>query len=140
MIGVDTNVLVRYYVGAAQGVDDTETLAQCEKARLLLDGGKRLLVSKTVILELEWVLRGHYGQAKVDIQRALTHLLGLSQVAIEDKVAVQAAVRLLSDGFDFADALHHASYRTCTAVVTFDDKSFARRAKRVGTKPAVMLL
>ena len=139
MIGLDTNILARYYVAAAPGVDDAATFKQCEAARVLIDGGKRLMVSKTVVLELEWVLRGRYGLAPRQTQQVLAHLLSLAHVEIEDKVAVQAATNALAQGFDFADALHHASYRNCASVATFDDKGFARRAKRVGLKPGVIV-
>lgn len=37
-------------------------------------------------------------------------------------------------------ALHHASYRSCASVATFDDRRFARRAKKLGlTSPIVVL-
>jgi predicted nucleic-acid-binding protein len=137
MIGLDTNVLARYYIAATPGLDDAATLKQCEAARTLIEGGKRLMVSKTVVLELEWVLRGRYDLTPRQTQQVLTHLLSLVHIDIEDKVAVQAATNALSQGFDFADALHHASYRSCASVATFDDKGFARRAKRVGLKPPV---
>ena len=140
MIGLDTNVLVRYYVAATPGLDDAATIKQCEAARVLMESGKRLMVSKTVMLELEWVLRGRYALTVRQIEGVLRHLLSLVYVEIEDKVAVQTALAALAQGFDFADALHHASYRTCAAVATFDNKSFARRAKKAGLKPAVHLL
>jgi predicted nucleic-acid-binding protein len=139
MIGLNTNILARYYVAATSGVDDAATFKQCEAARVLIDGGKRLMVSKTVVLELEWVLRGRYGLSPRQTQQVLAHLLSLAHVEIEDKVAVQAATNALALGFDFADALHHASYRSCASVATFDDKGFARRAKRVGLKPGVIV-
>jgi len=60
MIGLDTNVLARYYT-AASSKDDAATARQCEAARDLIESGKRLMVSQTVLLELEWVLRGAYG-------------------------------------------------------------------------------
>ncbi len=140
MIGLDTNVLARYYVQATHGLDDETTFQQCEAARKLIDSGKRLMVGKTVVLELEWVLRGRYELNADEVQRVLGHLLSLDYVEVEDRVAVQAAVTALSLGFDFADALHHASYRTCASVATFDDRSFARRAKKQAVKPAVHLL
>jgi predicted nucleic-acid-binding protein len=140
MIGLDTNVLVRYYVQAVPGVDDEATFKQCDAARKLIDSGKRLMVSKTVVLELEWVLRGRYELNAQEVQQVLEHVLGMTQVEIEDKVAIQSAVAALAQGFDFADALHHASYRTCVSVATFDDKGFARRTKKLGLKPAVHLL
>ena len=36
--------------------------------------------------------------------------------------------------------LHHASYRACDSVATFDDRKFARRAKKLGLVPAVMVV
>jgi predicted nucleic-acid-binding protein len=137
MIGLDTNVLARYYVAATPGVDDAATFKQCEAARALIDGGKRLMVGKTVVLELEWVLRGRYELTTAQTKQVLAHLLSLAHVEIEDRVAVQAATNALSQGFDFADALHHASDRSCASVATFDDKGFARRARRLGLKPGV---
>lgn len=43
-------------------------------------------------------------------------------------------------GVDVADALHHASYKACAGVATFDDRKFARRAKRLGLAPAVTVV
>lgn len=140
MIGLDTNVLARYYVAATPDLDDAATFKQCEAARVLVDSGKRLMVSKTVVLELEWVLRGRYALTAPQIQKVLGHLLNLASLEVEDRVAVQAATAAHAQGFDFADALHHASYRSCTAVATFDDKGFARRAKKLGLKPQVQLV
>ena len=57
MIGLDTNILARYYVDDDA---DAETAKQQEAARRLIDGGEALMVSKTVLLELDWVMRGYY--------------------------------------------------------------------------------
>ena len=140
MIGLDTSVLARYYVAATPGVDDAATTRQCDAARELIDSGKRLMVSKSVVLELEWVLRGRYELTSRQVQQVLRHLLGLAQVEVEDKVAVQFALTALVQGFDFADALHHASYRGCASVATFNDKGFVWRAKKAGLKPVVHLV
>ena len=139
MIGLDTNILARYY-SAAGSTDDAATAQQCEASRRLIDSGKRLMVSQTVVLELEWVLRGRYKVTSDDIQAVFLHLLSLSHVEIEDRVAVQFAVDALGLGFDFADALHHSAYRSCSSIATFDDKGFARRAKKAALKPTVKLL
>lgn len=138
MIGLDTNVLVRYYM-SADG-DDALTVAQSEAARALIDSGKRLMVSKTVVLELEWVLRGYYELTKPQVVQAFTQLLSMAHIQVEDKIAVQSALAAVAQGFDFADALHHASYSACSAVATFDDKGFARRAKKAHWKPPVTVL
>jgi predicted nucleic-acid-binding protein len=136
MIGLDTNVLARYYVAST----DAPSQKQSAAARKLLESGKSLFVSKSVVLELEWVLRGYYKSSVEDVLTVLLHLLALPNVEIEDRVAVELAAAALGDGFDFADALHHASARHCTSMVTFDDKKFARRATSQGWKPPVKLL
>ena len=46
---------------------------------------------------------------------------------------------LIERGLDFADALHHASYRDCDAMASFDDKRFARRAAKLGLAPRVVI-
>ena len=136
MIGLDTNILARYYT-AASSKDDAATVRQCCAARQLMEGGKRLMISQTVVLELEWVLRGAYEVKPAEIRQVFLHLLSLQQLEFEDRLAVQTAVDALAKGFDFADALHHGAYRRCTMVATFDDKGFARRAKKAALKPAV---
>ncbi|WP_296443866.1 type II toxin-antitoxin system VapC family toxin [Rhodoferax sp. UBA5149] len=136
MIGLDTNVLARYYVVST----DAPSQKQSAAARKLLESGKSLFVSKSVVLELEWVLRGYYKSPPKDVLTVLSHLLAMPNVDIEDRVAVELAAAALGDGFDFADALHHASARHCTSMATFDDKKFARRATAQGWKPPVKLL
>jgi len=137
MIGLDTNVLARYYVDDA---GDAETKKQRLAARRLIESGQALMVGKTVVLELEWVMRGYYGFSQTEIASVLRHLLGMSHVTIEDREAVEQALANSDAGLNFADALHHAGYQACTRVATFDDRRFARRAKRLGMAPAVMVL
>lgn len=139
MIGLDTNVLARYYT-AASSKDDTSTAKQCDAAKQLIESGKRLMVSQTVVLELEWVLRGYYDVSAPQVKAVFLHLLSLAHIELEDRVAVQSAVDAVGLGFDFADALHHGAYRRCATVATFDDKGFVQRAKKAGLKPAVTLL
>lgn len=136
MIGLDTNILARYFVASSDAPSQKQSLA----ARKLLESGKSLFVSKSVVLELEWVLRGYYKSPPKDVLAVLQHLLALPNVEIEDRVAVELAAAALGDGFDFADALHHASSRHCASMATFDDKKFAKRATAKGWKPPVKLL
>ena len=136
MIALDTNVLARYYVASS----DAPSQKQSAAARKLLESGKSLFVSKTVVLELEWVLRGYYKSPPQDVLAVLTHLLGMPNLQVEDRVAVELATTALGDGFDFADSLLHASSRHCSSVATFDDQRFARRASAKGWKPPVKLL
>ncbi len=134
MLALDTNVLARYYVregGSAR--------AQEEVARAVVERGTQLFVAKTVVLELEWVLRGVYGHPPKDVGRVIEHLLSLAHIEVEDRAAVESALGNLRKGLDFADALHHASSRSCEALLTFDAKGFVGKARRLAITPPVRL-
>ena len=135
MTGLDTNVLARYYLATAEA--DTATRRQQQAARRLLEGGQPLQVAKTVLLELEWVMRGAYACTRQQFAGVLEHLLSSPNVTVEDRLSVEAALAGHRSGLDFADALHHAAYRTCDAMASFDDRRFARRAGKLGLVPAV---
>lgn len=137
MIGLDTNVLARYYID-----DETDTEAQRQRlaARRLIESGQPLMVSKSVVLELEWVMRGYYSFSEAEVASVMRHLLEQTHITVEDRDAVEQALSNCEAGIDFADALHHASYKSCDSVATFDDRKFARRAKKLGLAPAVMVV
>ena len=137
MIGLDTNVLARYYIDDKA---DTEAMRQRLAARRLMESGQPLMVSKSVILELEWVMRGYYGFAQAEVVSVVRHLLEQPNSRIEDRDAVEQALSNCEAGIDFADALHHSSYRSCDSVATFDDRKFARRAKKLGLAPPVTVV
>ncbi|MBK8184612.1 MAG: type II toxin-antitoxin system VapC family toxin [Candidatus Competibacteraceae bacterium] len=105
----------------------------------MIESGQPLKVCKTVLLELEWVMRGYYGFSAAEIIPILEHLLALPQVMIEDREAVRQALAHAAAGLDLADALHHASYRDCERVASFDDRKFARRVRRLGLLPVVTI-
>jgi predicted nucleic-acid-binding protein len=135
MLGLDTIVLARYYVR-----EGGPARVQEEAARSLVERGAPLFVAKTVVLELEWVLRGVYGHPVADVCRVFEHLLSLDHVTVEDRAGVESAAGNLKRGLDFADALHHAGSRACEAFVTFDGKGFAGKARRLALTPPVRLL
>jgi len=137
MIGLDANVLARYYID-----DDTDAEAQRQRlaARRPIESGRPLLVCKSVILELEWVMRGYYGFAQAEVASVMRHLLGQAHIAVEDRAAVEQALSNCEAGIDFADALHHASDKSCDSVATFDDRKFVRRAKKLGLAPAAVVV
>lgn len=137
LTALDTNVLARYYVQAEQ--TDATTAAQCERARALLESGKPLFVATTVALELEWVLRGFYKLKPQTVASVFAHLLSMPHVQVQDRQALQSACDALTQGFDFADALHHASSRHCNTLLTFDAKGFAKRAASKGWVPVVQM-
>ncbi len=136
MIGLDTNILARYYINDAA---DSESGKQRLQARALVESGQTLMVCKTVLLEFEWIMRGFYGFKPVDVLAVFQHLLSLDHIEIEDRATVSSAISGLEEGLDFADVLHHASYRSCESVASFDDKKFARRIHKLGMVPRVFV-
>jgi predicted nucleic-acid-binding protein len=135
-VGLDTNILARYYVADDA---DAQGLRQREQARRLFESGQPLAVCKTVLLELEWVLRGYYGFERAEITRVYAHLLAQPHIHVEDVAVVRKAVESHALGLDFADALHHASYADCATIASFDDRGFARRTDRLKLQPKVSL-
>jgi len=123
MIGLDTNVLVRYLVR-----DDER---QFSKARALIRGegapGGEVLVSLLVLLEVEWVLGSRYGLSKEDIFGVFSALLDTSEITVEDEASVEMALYSWKKvaAADFADCLIEARNRRlgCRATATFDVKA-----------------
>jgi predicted nucleic-acid-binding protein len=134
MIGLDTNILARFYV---DDPNDVEAVKQRPMARKILTESEQLFVPLTVVLELEWVLRAFYGFAAQDFIRVMEHLLGLANVSVEEWPRVAEALAWHGEGLDFADALHLQASHHCDAFYSFDDRRFARRANRIGIKPPV---
>jgi predicted nucleic-acid-binding protein len=122
MLGVDTNVLVRYLTR-----DDQQ---QYERARRLLDReaskGVPVMVSLLVLLETEWVLRSRYELKKSDIVTALSALLDSADLAFEDEQSIERAIYSWKESSaDFADCLIEARNHQlgCQATATFDGKA-----------------
>jgi predicted nucleic-acid-binding protein len=131
---LDTNVLARFFVDDA---DDAQAATQRPAAVAALS--ERSFVSVTVLLELEWVMRGFYELPTKDISRVLRALASIEHVTIEDRDAVLAALDAVDMGLDFADALHIARSARAARFATFDQR-LAKRAKGLGLAPPVELL
>ncbi len=130
MIALDTNVIVR--------VITRDDRAQASLAASLMKENA-LWVSKTVLLETEWVLRYTYEYDAKAINAALSVLVGLQNLTVEDASGVEVALRWHLAGMDFADALHLASSGGAARLATFD-RRFARAAARVtGSIPVELL-
>lgn len=134
MIGIDTNILARFYVDDPA---DPEAARQRPIARRILAESQGVFVPLTVILELEWVLRAFYGFSSADFILVVQHLMGLPNVTLKDWPMVADALDLHAQGLDFADALHLSTATECKAFLTFDDRRFARRAMSLGAVPPV---
>lgn len=136
MTGVDTNILARFY---CDDPDDPEAKRQRPLARRLMIGSSAIFVPLTVILEFEWVMRGFYEAQPETFCRAVEHLLGMPHVTVERWEAVKDALDRHRRGLEFSDALHWACSTSCERFVSFDDRKFVRRARRLGLAPEVAL-
>ena len=128
MRAVDTNILARFYLR-----DDP---VQGRIAAGVLSSGD-VFVPKTVILELERVLRYVADQPEDKVIDCLAHLIALPGVTVEDPDEIEAALGHCRNGIDFADALHLAASKACTELLTFDDRGYAHRARKLRLKPSV---
>jgi predicted nucleic-acid-binding protein len=122
MLGVDTNVLVRYLTRDDQ--------PQYEKARRLIDrgvsNGEPVMLSLQVLLETEWVLRSRYKLVKSEIITAFSALLDTADLAFEDEPSIERTVYSWKDSAaDFADCLieAHNYWLGCRATAAFDGKA-----------------
>ena len=134
MIALDTNVLARFYV---DDPSDPESRRQREIARQVIERGSPVYVPLSVVLELEWVMRGFYDASPADFCDVVDHLLGMSHVTVERWEAIKDAADLHRKGLDFADALHWRCSGSCESLLS-SDKRFVKVARRLGLTPAVM--
>ncbi len=119
MIGLDTNILVRYLVD-----DDPEQAAAAakliEKRCTEDDPG---FVNRIVLCELVWVLESAYGYARATIAATIESLLRTAELEIDAVEAVWPALTTYRTGSaDFSDALIGRLNRDagCGATATFD--------------------
>ena len=125
MIGLDTNVVIRYLV--------QDDLKQASAATALIDELTETdpgFLSLVTVVEVYWVLRRAYG---VDADRCADLLEGLvdaRELRVERSAIMRAALTTSRRGADFADAVIAELGRAagCDHTVTFD-----RRAARDGT-------
>lgn len=118
MIGLDTNVLVRYIMQ-----DDPKQSAKATKIVESLDdvgGGYITLVS---MVELVWVLGASFELARAQVAQALDGIIRTKQFKIENADQVIRALRVFKAGkSDFADCLIERSANSagCQQTITFD--------------------
>ena len=119
MIGLDTNVLIRYLT------QDDE--AQSAIATSLIEDSLTTqepgFVSVVTLVEIVWVLEGCYNCTKDKTLEILERLLRVRQLTIQDSEVVWQAVRLFKTSkADFADCLIEriAGANQCEHTVTFD--------------------
>lgn len=122
MIGLDTNVLVRYL---AQ--DDPKQSAQATHLiEQELSASNPGFISLVVLAELCWALARMYGASPEEVRQTVDDFLGTPQFHFERRAVVQAAVRQSKAGKSakagFVDVLisQIAQAEGCSRIVTFD--------------------
>lgn len=128
MIGLDTNVLVRYLV--------QDDVVQSSKASACIESftsERRGYIALTALVELVWVLTSCYGMEKEGLVHILEMLLRTKSLAVENATTVWKAINLFrSSKADFEDCLIQCSCHAagCDETLTFD----ALAAKTAGMR------
>jgi predicted nucleic-acid-binding protein len=130
MIGLDTNILVRYL---------TQDDARQSKAatRLLEDQctpSTPAFVNDVVLCELVWVLEEAYEYTRSQIAGVLEQIIRTAQLRVSNPARIWRAVARFREGYDFADAMiaEMNSEQGCDHTVTLD--------RRFSQLPGVKLL
>lgn len=123
MIAIDTNILVR--------IVTNDSPEQVQKAAELLSQNP-VFISKTVILELEWVLRFSYQLNRDVIFATFQRILTTDNFTIEQHSRIEQALQWYQQGMDFADALHLAGSSQAEKFASFD-KKLIKKAKLLNT-------
>lgn len=132
MWATDTNLLVRYYTQ-----DDP---AQARRALAWLENNAPCFVPLSVVQELYWVLENCYEMAASNVLSVVDHLCSSPAFVVESGAMVRRAIQVARQGVEFSDALHWALSGACEGLATFDDRRFARKAKKLALQPIVVVL
>lgn len=120
MIGVDTNVLVRYFA-------QDEARQSAAARRLIQTGLTRDApghVNVVTLAETCWVLKRLYAAGRAELVQVVENLLAAPNVVVERKTAVRKALQAFeaSPAAGFSDCLiaQLNADAGCTRTVTFD--------------------
>ena len=118
MIGLDTNVLVRYIMQ-----DDTKQSALANKLIEGLTEDSPGYLSLVAIVEMVWVLESAYELTRQQVSAALRNLLSVNVFKVERVAVVASALRTYAEGTaDVADCLieRSSALAGCRCTMTFD--------------------
>jgi predicted nucleic-acid-binding protein len=122
MIGLDTNVLVRY-LAQDDPVQSRKATQLIERRLSEADPG---FVSVVAMAETVWVLERVYRLADYEIAAAIERVLQIDVLAVESEQEIFTAMIALKEGRgSFADALVGAlgAKAGCSRTLTFDRKA-----------------
>jgi predicted nucleic-acid-binding protein len=118
VIGLDTNVLVRYVMQ-----DDPRQSPRAARLIESLSADSPGFVPVVSLIELAWVLSGSYGLNRGQLAAVMAGLLRSKELVLDRAEAVaQALGGFVGSSAEFADLLIErlANAAGCTATMTFD--------------------
>jgi len=121
MIGLDTNILVRFLTA-----DDPVQSPVARKLVESLTATDPGFISLTVLVEMHWVLRRGYRYTADQANAVTVSLLDTQEFVIDDSDMVRAALNVANQtGCDFADAVIAQRGKTagCQTTFTFDQQA-----------------
>jgi predicted nucleic-acid-binding protein len=122
MIGLDTNILVRYLTQD----DPTQSPRATELIERRLTEDNPGFISVVAMTETVWVLERAYRLSNVRIAEVVERLLQTAVLVVENEAEVFAAMTVLQDGNgSFAGALigELGDRAGCSVTLTFDQKA-----------------
>jgi predicted nucleic-acid-binding protein len=122
MIGIDTNVLIRYLVQD----DASQSLVASKLIEEVISVNEPGYITHITLVEVVWVLRSCYGANKNDLCNMIKMVLETKQFLIEQAESCYRALKMFeTNNGDFSDALIAAISKTagCSETVTFDRKA-----------------
>ena len=122
MIGIDTNVLVRY-IAQDDATQSRRATSFIEKECNEATPG---FVGLVVLVEVVWVSESSYGATREEVADIVRRILSIRQLVVQDAETAWKALRLFeSSKADFADCLvaNSAGAAGCKSVVTFDKQA-----------------
>lgn len=125
MIGLDTNILLRYLV-QDDPIQSPKAAEIVERRLTMQDPG---FVSLVCVLEIVWVLGSLYKRSRAQIAGHIEMMLAADTLEIQNEQEVyQAVVALRNGSGTFQDALIGAlgAWRGCSATLTFDQNAAKR--------------
>lgn len=120
MIGLDTNVIVRYLVQ-----DEPDQSAMASTVIDALTENDPGFLSVVTVVELHWVLRRAYKISAARCAELVEGLLDARELRVDCESVVRAAVTTSRGGLDFADAVIAELGRVagCSHTVTFERRA-----------------
>jgi predicted nucleic-acid-binding protein len=118
MIGLDTNVLVRYFIQ-----DDPEQTRRTTRLIDSLTPSEPGWIGLAIFMELDWVLSNVLKVKKDRVVEIFDLLLASQELVVENAETVRKALQLYRfRNTDFSDCLIAASAKAagCSRTVTFD--------------------